>query len=489
MRDQQQPTRFGVNRDRIRERGSARPRSKYDSIFINGVTRYTLKAGANTFRVVCEEDAEHWAEIIHVHERIGTKQSTYLCPNKMSGGKKPCPVCDAAEDARRANDKEEYDALKDKERAVCYVVDRADEAAGLKVYDMSWTRENEINIAAETKKGGALFFPDPDNGYDITIQRSGTGLKTRYYGLQIDRESTPLLQSQRKQDALMEQVRKAPLKTLFKYYDPEYLADILNGKVEERDEDEGDTTAARGSGRRAPARQDEADGEDDQREAAPARRGSGRRPSADEQGVDDPDDPPQRTRRGARDEPAARETTRQVRRGTSEDEAPWEEEQEADARPAARRGGNASARAEEYEGEDDPYEAPPERQLQRPRRGAPPPVEEEDGEEEFEADQNQRWRGYADKQARASREADRPAKAAPPRRRPPPPAAEEEAGQREVRRPARRAAPPPAAAEEEDDPMDDEPAPRRAASRRPPPPAEEEYDDPDTAPPPRRARR
>jgi hypothetical protein len=339
-----------LDQKRVKE-GASRTGSRFDSIFKQDVKTLKLTEGVNNLRILRGPDDTYWNETIHVHSYVGAKKSTYLCP-RMMGKSKRCPICDASNEAAEAGDKEEAGTLSVKDRHITYVINRDDEKQGLQVWDMSWSQARDIDATSDTKRG-VLDISHPDEGFDIQISRQGKGLNTRYVGLQIDRESSPLSDDARQQDAWLEEATNKPLSSLLKFYPEDYLADILSGKVEEKDEeDDEDEADARSNSKRK--RGDDADEEEDQ----PRGRGS-RRSSADAEDDDKPWDDD--------DKPAAR-----ARSSRGRDEEVDEEEE----RPAR---GKRNGRARDEEEEED-----------KPRsRSRSRSDEDEDVAEEAEA---KRWK-------------------------------------------------------------------------------------------------
>lgn len=392
--------------NKLKERGS-RSSNRYDSIFIQGVTPFKPAQGTNILRIVKDPDADYYGEPIWVHSYVGTKNSTYLCPKKM-GKSKECPICDMADEAARAGDKDERYQLEAKERVIAYVLDRQDEKAGLKVWDMSWTMDRDVADACVIKKTGkAIDITHPDAGYDLSFTRTGTTKNnTRYGSPQIDRESTPLSENQRQADAWIDEVQDHPLLSLLKYRDAEYLADILLGKIEEKDEDEGegagerqDPRPARGRGTRdePPDREEEGyESEDnyeaeEERQAPPPRRGS--RDAGDRQA-------PRSVRGGSRwasdngaEDANEEDGGRVTRRGRGR------EDQVDDREPPPREASRVRRQQPDDE-PDDPDSAPPRRdsgrysvdngQPRRAERGRPA-QQERDEESEAEAEEAGRW--------------------------------------------------------------------------------------------------
>src|SRR6202012_5512454 len=85
--------------DQIKGRAN-RKTSMFDSIFKPGFDSYRPKTGDNLFRYLPPtwDDSDHYGYTVHVHRNVGANNSTYLCLRKMLN--KPCPVCEAAKEAK-----------------------------------------------------------------------------------------------------------------------------------------------------------------------------------------------------------------------------------------------------------------------------------------------------------------------------------------------------------------------------------------------------
>ncbi len=393
-----------LNEKRVIE--GAQPLSKFDSILKPNTKTLKMKVGINTLRLVRGADEDYWGYELWCHNRVGTKSSTYLCLKLNKGTKsKTCPICQAADEAAANGDTEEAKALVAKQRTIAYVIDRDNEKDGLQVWDMSGGQRHDIDSVCSTVKHGVLDVSHAESGFDLTIRREGTGLNTRYVGLAVDRESTPLSESARQQDAWLAEVAKTPLGSLLRYYDADYLSGIISGKIEQKDEDDEDTDtdrkpAARGRGRDAedtedaddaderPRSRNRRDDDDDDNERPAARaKPNGRARTRDEDEDAPWEDEKAPPRRGSRarddadeDDPEAGEAKRWRRseqRGEEDDEprkpaarGRGRDEEEEEERP--RRGGSARGRSEDSDDDDD---------RGPPRRGGRARDDGDDGDE------------------------------------------------------------------------------------------------------------
>lgn len=331
--------------DQVKGRAS-RKSGLYDSIFKQGFDTYRPKQGDNLIRYLPPtwDDSDHYGYTAFVHRNIGPDNATYLCPRKMLN--KPCPICEAQKEAKDAGEGEEATALTVAERIISWVVDRdADDPEKPLIYDTSWTQDRDIvSLCVNERTGEILMIDHPDKGYDVTIKRQGTGMRTKYYGYAISRDDCPINDSEKVQEEILDYVKDNPIPDVLNFYDYDYLAGVLSGKVAAKDE--------------------VLDKDVSDEEAAP---------------------PPRRTSNARRAEPA------------EEDEVPFEEpttrrgprrDQELDEEPAPRR---ASARRPVVEEDDEP--PPPRRAARRPEPVDAEVDEEDQGEDVMGEDRRPVRRG------------------------------------------------------------------------------------------------
>jgi hypothetical protein len=309
---------------------------RFDSPFKQGIDLWRPKAGDNLIRILPPtwEDADHYAYTAWMHKWIGPDNSNYLCPRKMLG--KACAVCDAAREAKDAGEKDEEKALNPSEALLTWILDRdADDPAHPYLYQMSWTMDRDIAALCYNKRSGKILnIDDPDDGYDLTLKRSGTGLKTKYFGLAIDRDPSPITDDPKEYDEIMEYIQENQIPDILKFYDNDYLIRVLEGTQQAKDPD----LDKEDRGGRSKRGEDE---EDAREHFSRTRRGreepaeepedrSTRRSRRDEA----PEEPerPSRGRRAAEPEEESPRGSRGSRRSGSEDE----EAPDEDVRPTQR---------------------------------------------------------------------------------------------------------------------------------------------------------
>lgn len=101
----------------------------------------------------------------------------FNCPKKMGGGK--CPACDIGNQlfrSGRSADKERAKKYWPKRRIWANVLEVGEEEEGVKAFAFG-VQIYESLLALRTDAGD---FTDPEKGFNLIINRKGTGLKTKY---------------------------------------------------------------------------------------------------------------------------------------------------------------------------------------------------------------------------------------------------------------------------------------------------------------------
>lgn len=116
----------------------------------------------------------------------------FNCPRMMA--RQFCPACAKSDKLRASQSKKDQDAARDfwaARRIFVNVIDRNDEDAGPKILGIGKTvHEALVKIRKDDPEEGD--FTHPETGFDINIQRRGTGLKDTKYKVIPARRSTPL---------------------------------------------------------------------------------------------------------------------------------------------------------------------------------------------------------------------------------------------------------------------------------------------------------
>src|SRR3990167_5849535 len=180
--------------------------------------------GDNTVRILPAFgiDSSYGYEIF-AHYGIGSDNSAYLCLKAMKD--EPDPVCEEKERAMKAGDDEYAKALRSNKRIAVYVIDRAKEGDGPKLWFMPYTLEREMAAQAMDKKSGKVIqFIDPDEGYDFNFTKQGKQLTTKYIGAAFDREPSPLSDDSDTAAAWLSFVEDNPIPGQLVYHDYDHIA-------------------------------------------------------------------------------------------------------------------------------------------------------------------------------------------------------------------------------------------------------------------------
>lgn len=269
--------------EQVKKRGE-QTGGNFEGIFKGDVSVYKIKGGENCIRILPPtwDNHEHCGYEVFVHSFIGPNNATFLCPAKMKNER--CPVCEAAEEAKRSGDSDEAYALQAKKRVLFWIIDRDSEEDGPIILDAGWQMDRDMFALCVKKRSGKVLLVDhPDTGHDITFKRQGEGVKTRYFGYQIEPEQTPIFDDGEQQDKVLEEIMDKPIPSLLVFRDAEYIEKVLSGAAssdeddeddEDEDEDEGDEDEApkskKKAGKKAPPKkrrsvkdEDDDDGDDD----------------------------------------------------------------------------------------------------------------------------------------------------------------------------------------------------------------------------------
>lgn len=384
----------------------------YDSFLVPGISRYKAKEGDNQIRVLPPPDfgpkkkvtqkkfhdkwGTGWEVMGHLHRKVGPDEGTYLCPKAMLG--KPCAVCEARVEA----DAEEADALRVQKRPFCWVIDRDNEKAGPLFWDMPMGVFRDINLRSVDKKTGALILiDDPEEGFDVMFTREGTDMRTKYTAVEIDRDTSPLQENERKMERWLDYINSHPIPDVLNFHDPDHVEKVLFGQAERKrkgdeEEEEEEEEAPRKKRRRdddeeeeevAPKkkRRDEPE-EEEEEEEAPRKK---KRRDEPEEEEEEEEEAPRKKRKRDEEEEEEDETPRRKKRRDDEEE---EEEEE----PPRKRKRDAEEEEEEEEpprkkkrdrDEEEEEEEEPPRKKRKPARDE---EEEEEGGEEGEEEEDEK---------------------------------------------------------------------------------------------------
>lgn len=311
----------------------------YDSFLNPNIPFFKAKEGDNRVRIFPRtwDDIETWGKDwsieVWVHNNVGPDNGTYLCLDKMLN--KQCPVCEV----RRELDSDEADQLRLQKKFIAYVLDRSSEKTGVQFWTTPMGLYKDIQNRSRDKDANdsVIYIDNPDDGYDVSFVREGTGLKTRYTACELARKASYLTKDEKRQKELCDFVEENPLPEQLVYYDADHIEKVLSGKSERRKGDRNADEAEDTRGERASRRRGEAE-EGGEREERSSRRRS------------EPEEQEERPRRGRDKEPEVEEGERErpsrtARRGSEAEEGDGDNggEERAPARRRLRGGSEEEA--------------------------------------------------------------------------------------------------------------------------------------------------
>ncbi len=329
----------------------AESKGDYDRPVSDKFGQFKAKDGKNRIRILprtwsAEDGPAHWAYPLWIHYEVGPDNAAYPCPKKM--GKGDCPMCE--EQARLASDGDTEGAkqLRPSLTMLCWVIDRNNEDKGPLIFRMPAKKlEGPIcDLSRDEETGERLVIDHPEDGYDITFTRTGTGrTSTDYSAAAIARKPSYLSEDEAEAEEWLALIDKNPLPSCVNEFDYDYLSSIFSGKKSskraEEDEEESppprsrrsrasetagedDEPPVKSKNRRAPTEPEE-DDEEDEDDEVPASNSKPRRRLDQEavDAIDDPDEeldedeapePPARRRRGRNRPPLSRTPWRTPRK-------------------------------------------------------------------------------------------------------------------------------------------------------------------------------
>jgi len=224
---------FSYNRspDSVRKRAQ-QSGSNRDSFISDKYKTFRPADGQNHIRILPPswEDAEHFAYDAFVNYGIGSDESAFLSLSAMLG--EDDPIAEERQRAEKEGDVEYADTLKPVKRPLCFIIDKSAkkrEQTPL-IWPMPWTFDRDIAVLMTDKRSGEVLpIDDLEEGYDIFFEKTGKGLKTRYQGLEIDRESSPAVDDDDKMEEIEEFLLENPLPECLVFHDYDHIAKVFSG--------------------------------------------------------------------------------------------------------------------------------------------------------------------------------------------------------------------------------------------------------------------
>jgi len=208
--------------------------ANYDGPIISGVKIYSVRTGENVIRImpatwdVNGKAPEHYGYDVWVHGRIGPDNEMVICLAKQFEDK--CPICEARESLDRRGDEETAKGLKPVRRVFMWIIDRKDESKGPQIFQCPWTLDQDIAKASKNKRSGTYYVvEDPEEGHDISFEKEGANLATRYVTVQVEPSSSALASNEKQTNALIEYIAERPIPNLLNVKTYEQIARLYRG--------------------------------------------------------------------------------------------------------------------------------------------------------------------------------------------------------------------------------------------------------------------
>lgn len=116
----------------------------------------------------------------------------FNCPRLMA--KRTCPACAKGDKLRASGNAKDADAARDfwaSRRVFAVVIDRNDEESGPKILAFG-KQIHEALVAIRRDEDAGGDFTDPERGFDIVIERQGTGKNDTRYTVRPARKSSSI---------------------------------------------------------------------------------------------------------------------------------------------------------------------------------------------------------------------------------------------------------------------------------------------------------
>ncbi len=164
-----------------------------------GLKQYKPSDGNNFIRILPPADEKaYFGYDIYVHHNIGPSNDAYLCRRRTKEEHPEldidgtCPICERANVLKNQGmEWEDYKYLIPTTRFIFFVVDYTtaeSKAEGPKVFDAP-PKINDGFLAVSVNRrnpGDVIDISDPDEGYEVSFTRKGSGIKTQYDGFKLE---------------------------------------------------------------------------------------------------------------------------------------------------------------------------------------------------------------------------------------------------------------------------------------------------------------
>ena len=154
---------------------------------------WSAPVGKSVIRILPEVgDMEAFFQPVGRHNLTADGKKMIYCPEFTSEGELPCPVCELVDELYKAGDVASKKLAKQLGRRRSFwmnIIIRGSEGKGPQIFTPGVQVMGELAAIIEDPDYGLIY--DPDTGFDITVERTGTGLETEY-SVRARRNPSPL---------------------------------------------------------------------------------------------------------------------------------------------------------------------------------------------------------------------------------------------------------------------------------------------------------
>jgi hypothetical protein len=198
--------------------------SQFDSFTKDEFKNYALRKGENCVRILPPtwDSPAHYGYDVWIHYSVGPNQGTVLCLQKMRNQK--CPICEAHVKAESIG-REDAKDLKPGRRVLVWILDRKEETTPV-LWAMAWTVDRDISKICKDRQSGELYQIDhPNAGFDLSFDKEGEKLQTKYTGFQLARRPSSVA------DAHLQYVADNPLPTVLLWRNYDEVKALFEGEA------------------------------------------------------------------------------------------------------------------------------------------------------------------------------------------------------------------------------------------------------------------
>lgn len=217
-----------LSESRLKQRASDSG-SMFDALVKNDYPVFSPSEGAHRLRLLpgTFDDDAYWGYLVYIHYGVGPDQGQYLCLDRM-GAAEPCPICSERHSA--GLDEETERQLRPTKRVAAWVVDRATEKEGPKIWLMPQTVDKDIaDRCIDKMTNEVIDIVDPEDGFDIEFTREGSSINTKYIGINIARRPSPVSTDPDTMEKWLDFIEENPLSQCLNYYSSEHIARVFRG--------------------------------------------------------------------------------------------------------------------------------------------------------------------------------------------------------------------------------------------------------------------